>query len=200
MRNLLNNRKFKNNLAKWLCMYVGVLMMLTTVITYSKYMTELNFSDNARVTKFDVEVFRSSANGSRTNAEYKLKDSYRPTETIEYYFTVKADVEVNTKISIYVSAPSVFDFMVYDAQNNIVGKSIDNSGTETGASSETETQSNEEELTRQWIELEIPAGQNSITTYKVILNYNGKIEDVHEHANYNIVNMSYTAEQVKGGN
>ena len=41
MKGLLHSKRFKENLYRWLFMYVGVIALLTTVITYSKYVTQL---------------------------------------------------------------------------------------------------------------------------------------------------------------
>ena len=56
MKGLLQSKIFRKNLKKWLCMYVGALLLLTTVVTYSKYISKYNVDDDARITKFDVTV------------------------------------------------------------------------------------------------------------------------------------------------
>ncbi len=56
MKGLLQSKKFKNNLKKWLCMYVGVMLLLTTVITYSKYISKFQGSTKASPAKFQIEL------------------------------------------------------------------------------------------------------------------------------------------------
>lgn len=56
MKGLLHSKKFKSNLRKWLCMYVGVMMLLTTVITYSKYISSMLVEDNSEPNKFELNI------------------------------------------------------------------------------------------------------------------------------------------------
>lgn len=108
MKGLLHSKRFRKNLKKWLCMYIGAIMLLTTVITYSKYISKYNVTDNARVTKFDVKISNITNNYNCTQKEEAKeefsckinleteKPSYRPTEEIAYEFSVEPDFEVNT--------------------------------------------------------------------------------------------------------
>ena len=55
MKGLLQSKRFKKNLGKWVFMYVICMGIFTTVITYSKYISNmLDDDDSARVSKFNV--------------------------------------------------------------------------------------------------------------------------------------------------
>ena len=40
MKELLHSKVFKQKLRKWLMMYCGVMFVFTTVVTYSRYITQ----------------------------------------------------------------------------------------------------------------------------------------------------------------
>ncbi len=96
MKDLLRSKKFQKNLRKWLILYIGVLALLSSVVTYSKYITSLESKDSARVAKFDVSVLACSIDeeGKQVCNTGKM----RPTSVIEYVFTLKPDVEVKTDV------------------------------------------------------------------------------------------------------
>lgn len=107
MKGLLQSKKFKNNLKKWLFMYVGALLLLTTVVTYSKYVTErLSSNDEARVTKFNVKFERTDRDGNICNNESESNDcktsDYLPNEDMKFYFLVDIS-EVEVKADLYVT-------------------------------------------------------------------------------------------------
>lgn len=41
MKKLLQNKKFRTNLYKWFSMYICVMAIFTTVVTYSKYISNM---------------------------------------------------------------------------------------------------------------------------------------------------------------
>ena len=84
MKELLQNKVFKKNLKKWLVMYIGVIALFTTIITYSKYMTTMMGSSEAKVAAFDININyldNQCISSNNCNTGY-----YRPTSYIEYYF------------------------------------------------------------------------------------------------------------------
>lgn len=91
MKGLLHSKKFRTNLYKWLFMYVGVMGLLTTVITYSKYISSLMGTDQANATRFELKVIPRNC----TNDVCDL-GSFRPTSSIEYDFDVEEEFEVST--------------------------------------------------------------------------------------------------------
>ncbi|MCI8498307.1 MAG: hypothetical protein HFG33_02800 [Bacilli bacterium] len=91
MKGLLHSKRFRTNLYKWLFMYVGVMALLTTVITYSKYISTFMSGDEANTTRFEMKVTPQGCTGSICNL-----GSHRPTSDIAYDFDVEEEFEVNT--------------------------------------------------------------------------------------------------------
>jgi len=109
MKGLLHSKRFKQNLAKWLFMYVGVMMLLTTVITYSKYISSFGVSDEARSTKFSVKI-KPDDNITCDGVTCNL-GSTRPTSLIEYGFTINVEeVEVTSDLYITITLDDSFKF------------------------------------------------------------------------------------------
>ncbi len=99
MNELLHSKRFRANLYKWLCMYVGVMLLLTTVITYSRYMTKLQISDDVRTAKFDVKVkgIEQMCPGTSSTCN---SGAYLVGNQMNYYFTVDPkELEVRAEVS-----------------------------------------------------------------------------------------------------
>ncbi len=118
MKGLLQSKRFKKNFKKWLCMYVAAILMLTTVVTYSKYISSLGGTDRARITRFNV-VIDNETKENYTCATVEEHISclanddlkYRPTKDLSYKFNVKPNVEVNTVIATTVYVPKDFEII-----------------------------------------------------------------------------------------
>lgn len=91
MKGLLQSKKFRNNLKKWLCMYVGVLLLLTTVITYSKYITSLQSEGKADTAKFNLLLEPFDVDDSVHNINDEL--------VYKFYVDTK-DVNVKSKLKL----------------------------------------------------------------------------------------------------
>ena len=138
MKGLLQSKIFRKNLKKWLCMYVGALLLLTTVVTYSKYISKYNVDDDARITKFDVTVKNIenenlTCTGEIDKLDCTTKDTYRPTTKIPYEFVVTPNFEVNTLLATTIYVPASFNIetleeingkVLYDEKENIKDSSI----------------------------------------------------------------------------
>lgn len=114
MKSLLQNKRFRINLYKWLGMYVGVIALFTSVVTYSKYMSEISRSDNARVAKFDIAVDYNGAENCKSGSKEAtcLVGKYRPTSEIPYYFTVNTkNLEVRTFFVLSINIDSMFEIV-----------------------------------------------------------------------------------------
>lgn len=100
MKGLLHSKRFKEKLYRWLFMYVGVLGLLTTVITYSKYITKLTpKEDSARSAVFKADiVYVADESGTPCPAAGCPNNMYRPTSEIKYYFKLNTDFEVLTDL------------------------------------------------------------------------------------------------------
>ncbi len=85
MKGLLHSKRFKKNLYKWLFMYVVVIGLLTTVITYSRYISSWYQSAETKVKNFDVTIDKLTC----TDYENEAACSYnRPTAPVPFYFKV----------------------------------------------------------------------------------------------------------------
>lgn len=135
MKGLLHSKRFRKNLYKWLFMYAGVMLLLTTVVTYSKYMTSQTMGDSARVTKFNVKInFNEESGCINDNYENTCETkNYRPTEEIVYNFTVDtSELEVTTDLAVTVKVKDDFDFISLKDENGQVGyTNTNNNGTMT---------------------------------------------------------------------
>ncbi len=99
MKSLLRKKRVRINLYKWLGMYIGVIALFTSVVTYSKYITEISSSDNARVANFNININYDDGKNCKAGSSEAtcLVGKYRPTSDISYYFTVDTTkLEVRT--------------------------------------------------------------------------------------------------------
>ncbi len=107
MKGLLHSKRFKRNLRKWICMYVGVLLLFTSVVTYSRYVSSLTVNEKARVTKFNVKI---------NEIQVPMYRAYYPNEKIIYKFEVKPDFEVKTLLTLILKPEK--DFIIKSIKEN----------------------------------------------------------------------------------
>lgn len=98
MKGLLHSKKFRKNLYKWLCMYVGVLMLFTSVVTYSKYVSMISAKDKARVAKFEIEVLPDGCTVEADREKTCSIGEWNPLESKTFNIKVKGDFEVEVKM------------------------------------------------------------------------------------------------------
>lgn len=114
MKSLLQSKRFRKNLYRWLGMYIGVILLFASVITYSKYMIGFSGKDNARVAKFNIDVNYNETSGCKpgTTETTCLVGKYRPTSKIPYYFTVNTKkIEVRTLFALTINVDSNFEII-----------------------------------------------------------------------------------------
>lgn len=159
MKSLLCNKKVRLNLYKWLGMYVGVIALFTSVVTYSKYMSKLSSNDSARVASFEVKVNYEGAEGcdaADTDATC-LVGKYRPTSEIPYYFSVDTRrLEVRTYFVLNINVAN--SFSIVKLERLIEG---------TGNLYEDVTYKNNQ------VRKIVEARKGDITWYKLTIKYNG---------------------------
>lgn len=112
MKGLLQSKIFKKNLKKWLFMYVMCMGLFTTVITYSKYISNMiDQSDSARVSKFNVALkYCKDKNCNEEGIGTFDTRKYRPTGEITYYFTIDtSNLEVNIQLFLTISTDRHFN-------------------------------------------------------------------------------------------
>ena len=117
MGKLLHSKTFRNNLFRWLFLYVGVLVVITSVVTYSRYITKASMGDNARPARFEITVEKgqvcSKVSGICGIEAYKLYDE------LEYSFSVDtSNLEVLTQLIVNISVNDDFDIIgLYEVTN-----------------------------------------------------------------------------------
>lgn len=113
MKRLLQSKRFKRNLQKWLCMYVGAVLLLTSVVTYSKYITSLGLAEGARVTKFRVKVTSDNC----TDKGICETDEYSQVSNIPYNFRIDTtELEVRTFLSVSIDVDP--DFLILSVKED----------------------------------------------------------------------------------
>lgn len=103
MKGLIHSKKFRQNLFNWLFVYVGVLGLLASVVTYSKYISSLGTKDEARVTKFNVKIEFAEECSNNSATTICNMGNYLPFEKMYYYFKVDTR-EIETAANIYLTA------------------------------------------------------------------------------------------------
>lgn len=104
MKGLLHSKRFKKNLQKWLFMYVGVMTLLTSVITYSKYMAKVQMGDDsAKVGKFQVGIKQVSCSdyidSGITCDALSSGNGCRPTQVVASCFEVDtSELEIESDL------------------------------------------------------------------------------------------------------
>lgn len=120
MNYLFYSKKFRKNLFKWLFMYFGFLLLFTTVVTYSRYISNLTTNDYARPAKFNVKV---NNYGICDSSNYNYECNYgllRPQDKLEYYFEIDTrELEVSTTFVTLITIDENFgDYVLYNVTDN----------------------------------------------------------------------------------
>lgn len=174
MKGLLHSKKFRSNLYRWLFMYVGVILLLTTVITYSKYMSKSIKDDNARAAKFIINVSEENASTGK----------YRPTSNIEKNLSLDfSELEVTTDFQITLKLNDNFKYVDFKELTNTkllstcVGKENTND--------------------TYYLCGKIPADFNNTIKYKVVVKYTGNTyEYTTNNKEVNIINVLWSGFQI----
>ncbi len=105
---ILHNKLFRDNLIRWFFLYIGVISVFTSVVTYSKYITSLEpASEEARTAKFDIKITNDKICSTLSNMCNLA--NYKPYDEIEYYFTVDTtDMEVLADLVLKISVDPEF--------------------------------------------------------------------------------------------
>lgn len=119
MIKLLHSKMFRKNLCKWILMYVAALGLLTSVVTYSKYITSMMNDGKARTSKFIVKIepyndssFKCPEDNPR---ECVTNVQVRPTKEVEVYFKLDLnELEVKSNVVLRASAGSLRGNFVQD--------------------------------------------------------------------------------------
>lgn len=216
MVKLLHSKTFRNNLSKWFTIYICLILMLMTVVTYSRYITSQQGSDHTRTAKFSIKITKdkvcsTTSSGLCYNEEDgDLPFAFKPYDTIEYYFNVDTSkLEVLSNLKVYVDVNPDFDIK-YVALDDDSEKITFNNTISTGEIDEDTTVKHisniheelEEGATKNnYISLtrKITSENRGVKKYKVGVKYNG--ENYATAHNYNTddkkaIIIHYNAEQV----
>ena len=172
MKELFHSRRFRRNLYKWLSMYVGVMLICTAVVTYSRYISRMQSSTEAKVARFEVEIKHNGCPGDVTSTNVCNSGSFRPNSEIEYQFSVdtsKLDVHANFVLTIIVHP----DFEILGLNDMDISQYKNN---------------------RISLFEEILTGKGSVKDYTLTIIYRG--EDLGKTYDKQIVTVDYAAEQV----
>lgn len=199
MKALFQNRKFRKNLYKWLFMYVGVMSLTTTVITYSKYVSSFKSEDSARVAKFAITVQPVGCSGELENGGTAEKicnmGTLRPTG-FDYDFivdTTKMEVKTDLAITLYINENfELAKDSLYDVTGG-VEKALATKG-----SSSVSIDGNSYSVYTIVDTIKIPAGQGSKKQYRVHLRYRNDnlYKDVIPDKSFDVIYVGYSAKQV----
>lgn len=97
MKKLLHSKVFRRNLFNWLLMYIAVIGLFTSVVTYSKYISSFQSDGIARVAKFDASITYDGICSDLVEPEICNIGKFRPKTNLSYYFTVDTtELEVTT--------------------------------------------------------------------------------------------------------
>ena len=169
MKGLLQSKRFKQKLYRWIFMYVVTIGLLTTIITYSKYIASmLDGNEAARVAKFNVKLEYCDdidCYNHATGTYDSLK--FRPNGEMVYYFSVDtSEIEVNTDLILTITIDNHFNIKkiedVTDKDDIKEVTTISNNDTSNKTAS---------------IDNSISASTNNITRYKVTLAYDESVVD-----------------------
>lgn len=177
MKGLLHSKRFRTNLYKWLFMYTGVMLLFTTVITYSKYMTRMYSNGEAVPAKFNVNIHCTE--GIANNACGTTETKFRRTSKIEYSFTVdtrELEVEASFFMTITVDPRFKVESLTKGSSTTNLYKGANANGTFT---------TDEQIFNR----------SGKIENYKLVVSYNGP-ENV-TLPDTQIIKIDYTAVQQK---
>lgn len=128
MKKLLQSKKFKQNLSKWIISYLIVIGMFATVVTYSKYISSMNSRDRAKAATFDAHI--SYVGLCQNNNEYSSceYDSIRPTEKVNINFKIDpTPMEVSNFFITYIYVDNNFkvDNLYLNGSNTPLQKNVD---------------------------------------------------------------------------
>lgn len=110
MKGLLQSKRLRKNLYNWIFMYIGAILLFTSVVTYSRYMSKLILSDDSRTAKFDVKIEPKDCDYIQNGSSYYCDDEIikNPTDELKYYFTLDATFEVKTDLFLTIKVDERF--------------------------------------------------------------------------------------------
>ncbi len=195
MKGLLHSKRFRKNLTKWLTMYVGVMLLMTTVITYSRYVSSIEGSDSARVAKFVVKVnYGEEACPVDNTCNLGTK---RPTSNLNYHFTLDTnEIEVRTFLTLSIYLHEDFSLVSING-TNVENLTLDK--TKEFCFKDSCTDSDYETYNYGTIVIPNTLIEAKNQSFALEVKYNGQDYENIARKDYNVVVVGYSAEQRIGG-
>ncbi|MCI9585232.1 MAG: hypothetical protein HFH45_01180 [Bacilli bacterium] len=191
MGKLLHSKTFRGNLIKWLILYVLALLIVTGVVTYSKYISSMATNDSARPAQFNVKITKGDI-CSTTSPNLCNLTSYKPYDRLEYKFTVNTEkVEVATDLILNIIVNN--DFEIISLNDVTIPENIGSNKFNTTMSDNTELSLENNLFT---LISEVGPTKNNNKEYKLKLKFKNNSYKV-EHNYQEIVNVGYSAIQKK---
>lgn len=197
MKGLLHSRRFKRFLRKWLFMYVVAMLLITTVATYSKYVSSYSVNDQARVTKFHLIINDIKNDNSK----------YSQVSTIPYEFEVDtSELEVSTLLVLSIRVND--DFKILSVEDNQHRKIYDSTFENEDEKCFQKNECNyfdddhfyEISKNKNYIRLKrtVDASDNAVIKYTVNVRYNKNTSYLNDDIKFeNVVQVGYSATQVR---
>ncbi len=191
MKGLLQSKRFRKNLGKWLFMYAGVMLLLTTVVTYSKYMTGLQSSSQTSAARFELAINCTSSNGKECEKDIEAYEVTKEGLEFTYVFTVDAsNMDVKSKLKLFTFVDESF--------------SVENISREYKECVETDTTQcpkNLDSTTYILEPIELPGGLEE-PTFEIKVKYTGSLDDLSEEVDNPtvkdvVVVVGYAIEQIR---
>lgn len=206
MKKLLQNKRFRINLYKWLSMYICVMAVFTTVVTYSKYISNMGTDEYARVANFEIGIdfnncpsdkLTVTPNADNTSVHTCDMGTFRPTSVLPYQFLVDSTkLEADATLVVTLRVSSLFE--IVELKNNTTGTiyvkdgaTMPNTGTTIGLTKEGDTSIN--------IAQDVLAKDGQKENYTIKIRYKDPLvtDDANEifSEGKEIINIGYAATQ-----
>ena len=126
MGRLLHSKTFRNNLFKWILLYIGALVVITSVVTYSKYITAASGYDTARTAKFNINVTQDSMCSTLSPTICGDSIVYKPYDSLEYKFSIDtSDLEVRADLVFTIEVNGDFKIVSISDDTNTVSTPVE---------------------------------------------------------------------------
>lgn len=199
MKNLFHSKLFKRRLVKWIFMYCSVMVLLTMVVTYSRYMTSHAVGDSVRSAKFKIDIqnvlcsemapsIQKNMSCFDAKKDYTSEEGLRPNPKSSFYFKMNtSELEVSSKVVVFITLDdeqNVFsNYQLYDV---------------TEVNNPVSVQLNREEFPTlkfvQDIRLSDPVKEH---TYMLVMDYDyNKAGYENDYIKENLISIGYSATQI----
>ncbi len=153
MKGLLHSKLFRQKLIRWVFMYIAVICLTSTVITYSRYISKLQGDSTTTSAKFDVKILKDGMVCNEESDTCNLNyNALRPREIITYTFTLdSSNLGVSAQLFTRIGVASDFKVLKVVETSGSGSKTLYSSdGTITGNTSYHEGMGTDEQDTAKY--------------------------------------------------